>query len=141
MKVLYIPFNNRGLGVDTYEESGFVLDALKQMTDTHIDTGDSGVVLLYLSEADSGFNKAFSKRAWPSWLLGINIIVKSTFNQDEGDKLALALANRNSEDVIEFRPYPTGIVSEEEAHRMHCVGRKKWGWSYVVALEDEEQNA
>ena len=138
MKVLYISLNNKGLGADTYEESGFVSQCLEQMTSHHIDEGDQGIVFLYLSEADGGFMKAFSKTRWPSWLIGVNMVVRNQFDQKAADHMARTLANLCQSDVIEFRPYPKGLQSEGSVARMREKRQRKWGWCYALPLHPPE---
>lgn len=139
MKVLYVSFNNRGIGVDTFEETGFMEDLINH-AEVHIESGEHGVVFVYVSEADSGFMKVFSQRPWPAWLKGINMVVRRHFSQDEADSLAISLAEGNSNDVIVFRPYPTGIMTEEDAAELQRKLLPKWGWAYVAPVEKVESD-
>lgn len=135
MKVFFVLFNNRGLGVDTYEETGFMEALLAQAEKEHIEAGEEGIVFVYVSEADSGFIKVFSQKAWPVWLKGISLVVRRHFNMQEANDLALHLADGVSDNVIAFTPYVNGMLSEEEilsAHKKLC---DKWGWGYVVPIE------
>jgi hypothetical protein len=135
VKILYVPFNNRGLGVDTYEESGFMLDLLDQANKQHVKDGEDAIVLLYVSEADSGFLKPFSKNSWPKWLKGLNMIVRKHFDIDEGNAMALSLAGSDPDNVIEFLPFPNGLMDEEEIARINKKQKEKWGWGYIAPVE------
>ena len=137
MKVFYVPFNNRGIGVETYEESGFMEELLQEAGKCHIEDDEKGTVFLYVSEADSGFVKVFSKQKWPAWLVGINMVVRRNFDTDEGDRMALELADGDSSNVIVFKPYPCGLLTHEEVIREHNVLKEKWGWGYVAPIEKE----
>lgn len=135
MKVFYVAYNNRGIGVDTYEETGFMEELIDHATKSHIAQNEKGVIFIYVSEADSGFMSVFSKKKWPDWLIGVNMVVRKNFSMDEADKIALELSGGSYEDVIEFRPYPCGILEEDAVNQLHQMLKSKWGWAYVAPIE------
>lgn len=138
MKVFYVPFNNRGLGVETYEEAGFMEDLVQQATLNHIEEKEDGIIFLYVSEPDSGFIKPFSQTQWPAWLKGINMVVRKQFSIEEGNQLAIALADGEKDNVVVFQPYAADMVTPDEAHKMYKKLTDEWGWGYVAPIEKVE---
>lgn len=135
MKVFYVPFNNRGLGIDIDEEYQFMEELVEIAGQHHIKKGEEATVFIYTSESDNGFCKAFSKRRWPPWLVDVVVHIPDSFNREEGDERANKIALDNPGDVIVFNPYPSGFLTDIEIELKLKNDRRKWGWSYVVPIE------
>lgn len=136
MKVFYVPFNNKGLKIERREEESFVEDMLDVVEKFHVLEGDKGVIFIYVSDPENSFASSLSKKEWPKWLLGMNIVVRKNFSESEAESMALELAG-DSESVVEFRPMIPGIDDIEDVDVILRKQRSKWSWAYAAEIGEE----
>ena len=132
MKIAYIPFNNKGVGVD-WRWGREAIEAMMDIMQKHLDPGEKCRILLYVSHMADCFVPRMD--SLPPWVSGIDVVYRQQFSQEEADKLALEAAHGHPGYVVCFRLLPRGLVSQRDMENLRAKAREHWGWAYCLEAE------
>lgn len=115
-RLIFVPFNNLGSGVDPDCQGSFLADAFEAVEEHHLEEGERAKCFIYLSGVCDGLLRGLPKL--PAWLDSIEVLIEKTFNQKNADAIALTKCGEEPQDVICFRLVPTGCLEDADIKKL-----------------------